>query len=551
MNFLNNMTIKLRLIFLVGVASILMVVIGAMGLSSMSSIEASLESIYADRLVPTGQLSKIIGHMRDNRTQLFAALQHDSTNEFSEMHDHAVTMHTDIVTANIGEIGKLWDGYMATYLTAEEKVLAEDFAKTRDAFVVEGLIPARDALLKGDYRGSNIILLEKVNTLFVPANASAEKLLQLQLDIAKELQQQAEENHNSTLTVYLIMMIGGIVTLALLAYITIRGIGSAVADLEETANGLASGDLTARTSYQGKDELGRIAAAFNVMGDKFRTVIQDLSGATGQLASAAEETSAITEQTTQGITRQQTETDQVATAMNEMNATVHEVAQNAALAAESARQADEASHRGKKVVEQTIDVINNLAAEVERAANVIHTLEKESVDIGTVLDVIRGIAEQTNLLALNAAIEAARAGEQGRGFAVVADEVRSLASRTQQSTKEIDEMISHLQSGAREAVEAMEASRNQAQAGVEQAAEAGASLDDITGAVAQINDMNTQIASASEEQSSVAEEINRNIVTISQVADETATGAVQTSEASAEVARLSEQLQALVRQFKV
>jgi methyl-accepting chemotaxis protein len=551
MNFLSNMTIKARLIFLVGFASILMVLIGAMGLNTMSSLEHSMKSVYADRLIPTGQLSKIIGYMRDNRIQLFAALQHDSTNEFSKMHDHAVTMHTDIVTGNIGKISKLWDEYMSTYLTPDESVLAEKFATSRGAFVKEGVIPARDALLAGDYRGSNLVLLQKVNTLFVPANAHAEELLQLQLDVARQLNDEAEAYHSRTLTIYLILIIGGIGMLATLAFMTISGIGRAVADLERAASGLAAGDLTVRIKGIGKDELGRVSRAFNTMGDKFSTVIQDLSGATGQLASAAEETSAVTEQTSQGITRQLAETDQVATAMNEMNATVHEVAQNAALAAESARHADEASHRGKKVVEQTINVINNLATEVERAATVIHTLEKESVDIGSVLDVIRGIAEQTNLLALNAAIEAARAGEQGRGFAVVADEVRSLASRTQQSTKEIDAMISRLQAGARGAVEAMEVSRNQAKAGVEQAAEAGASLDDITDAVRQINDMNTQIASAAEQQSSVAEEINRNIVTISQITDETASGAVQTSNASAEVARLAEQLQELVKQFRV
>lgn len=551
MNFINNMTIKIRLVFLVGFASILMVIIGLMGLNGMTSLESSLKSVYADRLVPTGQLSKIIGYMRDNRTQLFAALQHDSNNEFSKMHDHDVTMHTDIVTANIDSIGKLWKEYLSTDLTPDEKSLAEEFAQTRSAFVTEGLIPARDALLKGDYRGSNIVLLKKVNTLFVPASAAAEKLLQLQLDVAQQLQQQAQANYHSTFTIYLVLMLGGIGTLTLLAFTTIRGIGRGVGDLENTANRLASGDLTARTSYRSKDELGHVATAFNVMGEKFFTVIQDLSGATGQLASAAEETSAITEQTSQGISRQQSETEQVATAMNEMNATVHEVAQNAALAADAARQADEASNRGKQVVGQTINVINKLASEVARAATVIHTLEQESTDIGKVLDVIRAIAEQTNLLALNAAIEAARAGEQGRGFAVVADEVRSLASRTQQSTKEIDEMISRLQSGARDAVKAMESSSDQARAGVEQANEAGMSLDAITRAVTQINDMNTQIASAGEEQSAVAEEINRNIVTISQIADETASGAVQTATASAEVARLSEHLQTLVRQFSI
>ncbi|QKQ28086.1 methyl-accepting chemotaxis protein [Candidatus Reidiella endopervernicosa] len=347
MNFLNNMTIKVRLIFLVSVASILMVIIGAMGLNGMTSLETSMKSVYADRLIPTGQLSKIIGYMRDNRTQLFTALQHDSNNEFSTMHNHQVTMHTDIVTANIGKISTLWDAYMATYLTPEEEILAKEFGDTRKAFVKEGLIPARDALLKGQYRESNIILLQKVNTLFVPANASAEKLLQLQLDVAEQLQSEAEANYNTTFTVYLVLMIGGIGLLTVLAIMTITGISGAVRDLEEASNGLAAGDLNARSSYKGKDELGRVAAAFNMMGEKFHNVIQDLSGATSQLASAAEETSAITDQTSQGITRQQAETEQVATAMNEMNATVHEVAQNAALAAESARQADEASNRGK------------------------------------------------------------------------------------------------------------------------------------------------------------------------------------------------------------
>ncbi|MCW8827182.1 MAG: methyl-accepting chemotaxis protein [Gammaproteobacteria bacterium] len=551
MNFISNMTIKLRLVLLVSFASVLMILIGAMGLSGMSNLESSMKSVYEDRLVPTGQLSKIIGYMRDNRTQLFAALQHDSNNEFSKMHDHAVTMHTDVVTSNIEKISRLWKEYMATYLTPEEVILAEKFASTRSDFVKDGLIPARDALLNGDYRGSNIVLLKQVNTKFIPANAAAEKLLQLQLDVARELNDEAEADHSSTLAIYLVLIIGGIGMLASLAFVTIRGISRSVNDLEKTSSQLASGDLTARTIYLGKDELGRVSSAFNTMGDNFSSVIQNLSNATGQLASAAEETSTVTEQTSQGINRQQVETEQVATAMNEMSATVHEVAQNAALAAESARMADDAASQGRGVIEQTISVINGLASDVERASGVIHTLEQGSVDIGSVLDVIRGIAEQTNLLALNAAIEAARAGEQGRGFAVVADEVRSLASRTQESTKEIDEMISRLQSGAREAVEAMELSRKQAQAGVDQAAEAGASLNDITNAVTQINDMNTQIASAAEEQSSVAEEINRNIITITQVADETAVGAVQTSNASTEVARLSEELQELVSRFKV
>jgi methyl-accepting chemotaxis protein len=237
--------------------------------------------------------------------------------------------------------------------------------------------------------------------------------------------------------------------------------------------------------------------------------------------------------------------------MNEMSATVQEVARNAVEAAEAAKEADNTFHQGKQVIDRVIEAIGELANEVEKAANVIQQLEAESMNIGSVLDVIKSIAEQTNLLALNAAIEAARAGEQGRGFAVVADEVRTLAGRTQQSTQEIEEMISKLQSGANNAVKVMETGKDMTKVGVDQAAAAGEALLTINTAVERITGMNTQIASAAEEQSSVAEEINRSIVSINEVAEQSAAGAQQTAQASNDLARLADQLKALVGRFKV
>ena len=234
-----------------------------------------------------------------------------------------------------------------------------------------------------------------------------------------------------------------------------------------------------------------------------------------------------------------------------MNATVHDVAHNAVHAAEATREADQSSTQGKAVVDKTVDAIGEIAAEVEQAAQVIHELERESENIGSVLDVIKSIAEQTNLLALNAAIEAARAGEQGRGFAVVADEVRTLAGRTQASTAEIEEMITRLQSGANNAVNVMESSKTKTNIGVEQAAAAGSALEDITTAVDRIAEMNTQIASAAEEQSAVTEEINRNVANISEIAEHTSTGAEQTAQASEGLSRLASQLNAVVVQFRV
>ncbi|MDQ1363793.1 MAG: methyl-accepting chemotaxis protein, partial [Pseudomonadota bacterium] len=452
---------------------------------------------------------------------------------------------------NISEISVLWKEYMATYLTDEEKALAEEFASTRGVFVHEGLKPAVAALVAGEYFEANRILLTQVNTSFEPANAAAEKLLHLQLDVAEAEFKQAQAERISIRNIAIALMVGGIGLGTLLAMTTIRGISRAVAELGQATEQLASGNLTARAASQGTDELAQIAQAFNRMSERFHGTIQQLTGASMQLAAAAEETSCITKETNANIGKQQSETEQVATAMNEMNATVREVARNAGDAASAARNADEEALAGKQIVSQTIATIGNLARDVEAAAGVIHQLEQESDAIGTVLDVIRGIAEQTNLLALNAAIEAARAGEQGRGFAVVADEVRTLASRTQKSTAEIQAMIQRLQAGAGNAVKVMEASTAQAQAGVKQVTQAGASLDSITRAVATINDMNAQIASAAEEQSAVADEINRNIVNISQSTEQSGQGAHQTAIASEDLARLAGQLQSLVGQFRI
>lgn len=314
---------------------------------------------------------------------------------------------------------------------------------------------------------------------------------------------------------------------------------------------LADGNLTARVNLTSRDEMSDIAQSFNQMAEGFSDTVQGIMASSAQLAAAAEEMSAVTMQTSHGIQEQQSQTDQLATAMNEMAATVQEVARHAMEAANAASTANDESANGRQVVNNAVNTIDALSEAISRAADAIQRVEADSDRIGTVLDVIRGIAEQTNLLALNAAIEAARAGEQGRGFAVVADEVRTLAGRTQSSTQEIQKMIESLQAGSKEAVHLMGQSREQAQSGVEQTAKAGDALTAIADEVARINDMNTQIASAAEEQSSVAEEINLNVVTINQVGDESAQGAEQTARASEELAKLAADLQQMVGNFKV
>ena len=316
-------------------------------------------------------------------------------------------------------------------------------------------------------------------------------------------------------------------------------------------NQLAAGDFSQAINHNSGDEIGELANSSRQLQSNMIDIISTLTTSAHQASEAAHHLADTSSKARATVNDQQSQTEQVAAAINEMTATVHEVAQHAQSGADSAREADQQARSGHAVVTETITSINTLAAEVERASSVIEALAQDSNSIGGILDVIRGIAEQTNLLALNAAIEAARAGEQGRGFAVVADEVRNLAQRTQQSTEEIQQMIVKLQSGATDAVSVMESGRSQAQQSVEKAAETGEALASIEQAISLISDMNIQIASAAEEQSSVAEEINQNVVAISQSTEVTVENSTAIESVSSEVAELSRKFQQITGRFTV
>ena len=356
----------------------------------------------------------------------------------------------------------------------------------------------------------------------------------------------ATANSMQAITTLLVLLFG-----IAAAVIITRQITRPLRETLDVVERIASGDLSHNLQVTRRDELGVLQQGIARMGTTLRDLIGGIRDGVTQIASAAEELSAVTEQTSAGVNSQKVETDQVATAMHEMTATVQEVARNAEEASEAAVAADQQAREGDKVVGEAIAQIEKLAIEVGHSTEAMSHLKRESDKIGSVLDVIKSVAQQTNLLALNAAIEAARAGEAGRGFAVVADEVRSLAQRTQKSTEEIEELIAGLQSGTLQVSSSMDNSRALTDSSVELTRRAGESLGNINRTVSAIQAMNQQIAAAAEQQSAVAEEINRSVLNVRDVSEQTAAASEETAASSVELARLGSHLQGLVGRFKV
>lgn len=538
-------------------------------LNGQSDTVRSLESTFAD-------LAKLLSARADSRAQL-AALSEEAIKSIGQVESEvlkAVSQEQDS-SERLGEFTNIQqlrgqvqntryevqayvfsgrESYEIAAITAIDEALkeVEQIATDQADGNVSELLNARKTLLKyREHMGQFKDLQVKVEAAQESMEALSESLLTSTGEItALQGQRRDAEATQSRQT------LSGVAGLAMLlgllaAWLITQQIITPLRLTLSAAARIAKGDLSQDLEVGRRDEMGMLQRSMQDMTLSLRQLISGISDGVTQIASAAEQLSAVTAQTSVGVTSQKDETDCVATAMNQMTSTVMEVARNAEEASEAARHADQQARDGDKVVNDAIAQIERLALEVNNSTEAMGKLKLESDKIGGVLDVIKSVSQQTNLLALNAAIEAARAGEAGRGFAVVADEVRGLAQRTQESTEEIEVLIAALQSGTQQVVMTLDASRTLTDSSVELSRQAGSALGHITRTVSTIQAMNQQIAAAGEEQSSVAEQINRSVLNVRDVSEQTAASSEETAASSIELARLGVQLQEMVGKFRV
>lgn len=544
MAWFNNLALAKKLAVAFGLCTLITLGIGVVGLNGLKNINTLLDSVLSNNLrsitLVNDAKANVIAHNRD----VFRLMSMVYANAPQAEQDRIVAS----LRSNQADAEKPFAEYRLTPLEPDEKAEGDAFEGDWKNYLT-GINAVLERLAAKDVAAANQLLNDQVQPSYRKTMGSFKIIVESNKRQGNEASAAAGATYAKVF-----WTLGGGILLALLCALTLgivitRMIVGPIREAVSSAQRVAKRDLTQPIQSSRHDEAGQLLHALGAMQHSLKDTVQQMASASGQLASAAEELHAVTEETSKGQVRQHDEVQQAATAVNEMTAAVEEVARNAASTSTASQQTSREAQQGREQVQQAAQAMAVMTSEITDSTHKVQTLESQVREIGKVLEVIRGIAEQTNLLALNAAIEAARAGEQGRGFAVVADEVRALAHRTQGSTGEIERMMSAVRDSAEEAVNAMHKSQSLADRTQERANQAGEALDRIAIGVAQIEERNLVIASAAEEQAQVAREVDRNLVNIQDLSTQTATGAQQTAASSQELSRLATSFQQLVNQF--
>ncbi|MBC3950877.1 methyl-accepting chemotaxis protein [Pseudomonas folii] len=541
MNFLKHANFSAKLAIAFGACAVITLAVGGLGMNGVNKFSDALESTFSNNLLSVANTNEAMSALTTHNRGLYRLL--DAKDSAT-----AETMRSSI-SAELERAQKVYAVYRDTPLQDDEKAAGDQYDKVMPSYISE-----TQKIFDLQQQGKLAEARTQLNQLSEGDFNNARRFLQVMIDSNKRQVKEGSEAAKELKSTTTLLLSSGIVIAFLVAIILgvliIRMITRPLAQAVNSAQRIAKGDLTETISTDRTDEAGQLLKAISLMQGSLRTTIREIASASDQLASAAEELSAVTEESTRSLIRQDSEIQQAATAVNQMTAAVEEVARNAVSTSEVSKTAAQDAVDGREQVNDTVKGIGTMVREITRSTDSVSELATNVRDISKVLEVIRSIADQTNLLALNAAIEAARAGEQGRGFAVVADEVRALAHRTQASTVEIEGMIGTVQSGADGAVEAMSKSLAMANGTQKLAESAGTALEKITSGVAQINERNMVIASASEEQAQVAREVDRNLLNIQDLSTQSSAGANQTSASSQELSRLATSFNTLVAQFR-
>ena len=539
---LRNLTIGLRASLFFALMTLLMVALGGFALLQMQRMHSYSDEVDKNWL-PAILASNDIGLATSRVRALTLRLLTQETP--ADINDTLARMQEGKAALDAAD-GR----YEALISSEQERTAYGQFVAARDRYMAQQEV-VTDLVKSGRRQAAEDAVSSKLNGYADDMVAKLAELTRLNQQGASAAAGKTSDVYGDSVKMVLALAIASVIATIVLALMLTRSIVGPISQALQVARTIASGDLSQRVQVEGSDEPAELLKALAAMRDSLSDTIEGISNASSQLASASEELNAVTEDSARGLRQQNNELEQAATAVNEMTAAVEEVARNAASTSDASRETDEHSRNGQDQVRQTVSSINALTNDLTETADNVESLAAEVNSITQMLDVIRAVAEQTNLLALNAAIEAARAGEQGRGFAVVADEVRALAHRTQQSTTEIEQMIGSVQKGASSAVQAMQGSTGLAATTLRLAQAAGEALEGVTRAVSSINERNLVIASASEEQVQVAREVDRNLVNIRDLSTQSAAGAEQTNSASQELSRLAVQLRDLVARFRL